>query len=130
MARQGSARCPDLGLNVRLPEEADVIFGHHRHVLAQVVTVVAHDVPKDKSRSTSSGSGAVAVRSLWRCMGLRWAQTAASEMRFVASAWGLGVWELSEGIQCVLAICCWLLERNGIILRNFLSTRGIQHVHL
>ena len=52
-ARQGSVRRPNLGLNVRLPEEADVILGHHRHVLAQVVPAVAHDVPKDHVRMTS-----------------------------------------------------------------------------
>ena len=42
-----------------------MILGHHRHVLAQVFTAVAHDEQKDKSRSTSSGSGAVAARSQW-----------------------------------------------------------------
>ena len=50
MAHQGSARCPDLGLNVRPPEEAEVILGHHRHILAQVVP---HDVPKDRVEMTS-----------------------------------------------------------------------------
>ena len=64
-ARQGSVRRPDLDLNVHPPEEANVILGHHRHVLVQVVTMVTHNMLKDKSRSTSSGSGAIAVRSQW-----------------------------------------------------------------
>ena len=64
-ARQGSVRHPDLGLNIRPPEEANVILGHCRHVLVQVITAVAHDVPKDKSCPTSSGSGAVDAHSQW-----------------------------------------------------------------
>ena len=51
--RQGSVRRPDLGLNVRPPEEAEVILGHHRQILAQVDPAVAHDMPKDRVGMTS-----------------------------------------------------------------------------
>ena len=113
MAHQGSARRPNLGLNVRPPEEADMILGHHRHVLVQVVTAVAHDVPKDKFRSTSSGSGAVAACSLQRCKPVwgcngRKQPPARRDSLQVRGVWVFG--NLVKGFSAFWPFCCWLLE--------------------
>ena len=101
------------GSNVRLPEEANVILGHRRHVLAQVVTAVAHDVLKDKFRSTSSGSGAVAACSLWRCKPV-WGcdgckqPPARQDSPQVHGVWVFG--NLVKGFSAFWPFCCWLLE--------------------